>query len=108
MGLIPENWKTGEYSHFAESINRSVNQTDKEKFDKYVALEDMPRKRLFINKFSSVEDVTSSMIEFKENEILFGSMRPYFHKICIAPLMALRELLLLLLNLKKIFFINTF
>jgi type I restriction enzyme M protein len=85
MGLIPENWNTGEYSHFAESINRSVNQTDKEKFDKYVALEDMPRKRLFINKFSSVDDVTSSMIEFKENEILFGSMRPYFHKICVAP-----------------------
>lgn len=85
VGLIPQHWNVGEFSYFAADVNRSVNPKNKSDFDKYIALEDIPRKRLFINKFSSVNDVTSSMIEFKEGEILFGSMRPYFHKICIAP-----------------------
>lgn len=85
LGLIPENWNIGKYSYFAENINRSVNPKNKFNFTKYIALEDIPRKRLFVNKFSSVDDVTSSMIEFREDEILFGSMRPYFHKVCIAP-----------------------
>lgn len=85
IGAIPQHWNVGQYSHLAECVSRSVNPNDKDKFDRYIALEDMPRKRLFINKFSSVNDVTSSMIEFEEGEILFGSMRPYFHKVCIAP-----------------------
>lgn len=27
----------------------------------------------------------SSLISFGENDILFGAMRPYFHKVCLAP-----------------------
>jgi type I restriction enzyme S subunit len=38
-----------------------------------------------LESFKSGEEAQSSLIRFQEGDILFGAMRPYFHKVCLAP-----------------------
>jgi type I restriction enzyme M protein len=85
IGSIPKGWRLGFFGDVAIDVSIPVRPEDKKRFDKYISLEDIPRKQIFINRYSSIKTVNSSMIEFRKGDILFGSMRPYFHKVCIAP-----------------------
>ncbi|MBI5215426.1 MAG: restriction endonuclease subunit S [Ignavibacteriae bacterium] len=51
----------------------------------YVGLEHIDRKQIVLNSYGSSTDVSSNKSLFKENDILFGKLRPYFHKVCYAP-----------------------
>lgn len=46
----------------------------------------MPRKSIAILDWGSGEGVASNKFEFKTGDILFGKLRPYFHKVGIAPI----------------------
>jgi restriction endonuclease S subunit len=52
----------------------------------YVGLEHMPRQRVAIDSWGRSEDVTSGKSRYTEHDVLFGKLRPYFHKVAIAPL----------------------
>lgn len=52
--------------------------------DRYVALEHIDRRCIALEQFGSSEDVASNKYRFGVNDILFGKLRPYFHKVCIA------------------------
>jgi type I restriction enzyme S subunit len=41
--------------------------------------------KLFDVESRSGSEAQSSLVSFKEDDILFGAMRPYFHKVCLAP-----------------------
>jgi type I restriction enzyme S subunit len=51
----------------------------------YIALEHMPRHRTALSDWGSSDGLGSNKYEFKRGEILFGKLRPYFHKVGIAP-----------------------
>jgi type I restriction enzyme S subunit len=40
---------------------------------------------LFLTESKSGEGAQSSLAKFHKGDLLFGAMRPYFHKVCIAP-----------------------
>jgi type I restriction enzyme, S subunit len=50
----------------------------------YIGLEHMPRRSISLNEWGSAEQVTSSKSRFKAGEIIFGKIRPYFHKVGVA------------------------
>ena len=50
----------------------------------YIGLEHMPRRSISLNEWGKAEQVTSSKHLFRAGEILFGKIRPYFHKVGIA------------------------
>lgn len=52
--------------------------------ERYVALEDMPPRSIDLASYRSGSAVTSSVTRFRRGDILFGSMRPYFHKVGLA------------------------
>ncbi|BAL91928.1 putative restriction-modification system DNA specificity domain [Actinoplanes missouriensis 431] len=52
----------------------------------YIGLEHMPRKSVWINSWGSSADVTSQKNRFTHGDVLFGKLRPYFHKVGVAPL----------------------
>jgi type I restriction enzyme S subunit len=85
LGEIPKGWIVGTLGDIANKITIPVASKEKLSYNKYVSLDDMPREQIFLDRFSSVDKVDSSMIRFEEGDILFGAMRPYFHKVCIAP-----------------------
>jgi type I restriction enzyme S subunit len=51
----------------------------------YIALEHMPKRCIALSEWDKANGVESNKFEFKKREILFGKLRPYFHKVGIAP-----------------------
>ena len=86
LGLIPQGWKIGELGNLAESIRRNVKPGDVEPETPYFGLEHLPRKSIALSNWDSVDLINSAKLRFKKDEILFGKIRPYFHKVGVAPL----------------------
>ncbi|HAY22930.1 MAG TPA: hypothetical protein DCY27_12380 [Desulfobacterales bacterium] len=46
----------------------------------------MPRKSIALFEWGQADGVESNKFRFSEGDILFGKLRPYFHKVGVAPL----------------------
>ena len=82
----PVGWEKGILSDIADSPRRSINPADVSKETPYIGLEHMPRRSIALNEWESAGKVTSTKSVFKMGEFLFGKLRPYFHKVGLAPL----------------------
>lgn len=79
------NWEIGPLGNLVTLINERVDATPDKDNEKYIALEDMPSKSIDLSKYRLGSEVNSSITKFQKGDILFGSMRPYFHKVGVAP-----------------------
>ncbi|AZK95535.1 MULTISPECIES: restriction endonuclease subunit S [Streptomyces] len=50
----------------------------------YVGLEHMPRKRVWLDTWGDTSKVASAKNAFQSGDVLFGKLRPYFHKVGLA------------------------
>ena len=85
MGTVPKNWKVGKLGDLVKLIIDRVEPATSKDNEPYIALDDMPSKSVNLSKFRLGSEVNSSIIRFEKGDILFGSMRPYFHKVGLAP-----------------------
>lgn len=46
----------------------------------------MPRRSIALTEWGTAAEVQSTKLAFHKGEILFGKIRPYFHKVVVAPL----------------------
>ena len=83
-GEVPEGWGVGVLGAIALSPRRSISPSDFEEGTPYIGLQHMPRRSIALTDWSTSEDVNSTKSIFKKNEILYGKLRPYFHKVGIA------------------------
>lgn len=67
----------------AESPKRLVDPNAADEVP-YVGLEHVPRRLMWLTSFGSSSDVTSTKTEFAASDVLFGKLRPYFHKVVSA------------------------
>ena len=81
-----KGWEAGQFSDIAQNIRRGINPTDVPPEMPYIGLEHMPRRNIALSEWGRTGDVTSNKFKFKKGEILFGKLRPYFHKVGIAPI----------------------
>jgi type I restriction enzyme S subunit len=84
--MIPEGWEVTKLGDIAKEVRRSV---DPEKLDPetpYVGLEHIPRKSITLADWGVAKDIQSTKLLFEKGEILFGKIRPYFHKVSVAPI----------------------
>jgi type I restriction enzyme S subunit len=81
-----ERWEIGKLGDIAENIRRSIQPEEIEPEIPYIGLEHMPRGSIALNEWDSASKVVSNKFLFKQNEFLFGKLRPYFHKVGVAPL----------------------
>ncbi|MEO5321368.1 restriction endonuclease subunit S [Arthrobacter sp. CC3] len=51
----------------------------------YLGLEHLPRRSMWASSSGTAESVTSTKAKFQHGDILFGKLRPYFHKVVVAP-----------------------
>jgi type I restriction enzyme S subunit len=51
----------------------------------YIALEHMPRRCIALSEWDLAIGLESNKFAFRKGEILFGKLRPYFHKVGVAP-----------------------
>jgi type I restriction enzyme S subunit len=86
LGEIPEGWKIGTLGDIAEHPRRGIQPSQIAANTPYIALEHMPRRCIALSEWNIAEDIESNKFEFRKGEILFGKLRPYFHKVGVAPL----------------------
>jgi len=85
LGEIPEGWKIGRLGDIVCQRNERVNPSFETESIPYVPIECISNRSLFLSESKPGSEAKSSLIRFYKNDILFGAMRPYFHKVCIAP-----------------------
>ncbi len=84
LGDIPKGWKVGHFGDVAENPRRGVGPSEIVVSTPYIALEHMPRKCIALSEWAFADGVASGKFKFHVGEILFGKLRPYFHKVGIA------------------------
>ena len=83
---LPIGWKLGNLGSISESVNRIVNPVEIDAQTPYIGLEHIPRCSISLSNWGSAGKVTSNKLRFEKREFLFGKLRPYFHKVGIAPI----------------------
>jgi type I restriction enzyme, S subunit len=85
LGLIPKGWRVGCLGEVLTPRPSRTKASDLTACLPYVPIECITAKSVFLRESLPGEQAQSSLTLFKEGDILFGAMRPYFHKVCIAP-----------------------
>ncbi len=86
LGEIPEGWEIGTLGDVAEHPRRGMQPNSIKPETAYIALEHMPKRCIALSDWGIANGLESNKFEFRKGEILFGKLRPYFHKVGIAPL----------------------
>jgi type I restriction enzyme, S subunit len=80
-GGVPEGWERKTLGDLCQEVRESVKPDALEPETPYIGLEHIPRRSISLSEWGTAEQVTSSKHRFREGEILFGKIRPYFHKV---------------------------
>ncbi len=82
---IPKGWRIGTLSEIAINYRQNIDPNEINSEAPYVGLEHIPRKSLALTEWGTASKAESTKSDFRANDILFGKLRPYFHKVVIAP-----------------------
>ena len=85
LGEIPKGWGVGKLSDVVKNLRRGVQPERIDSSTPYIGLEHMPRHCIALSEWAHASELGSNKFEFKRGEILFGKLRPYFHKVGVAP-----------------------
>lgn len=86
LGAVPKGWRVSKLGVIATNPRRGATASEIAPGTAYVALEHMPRRCISIIDWETQPDVESNKFCFHRGEILFGKLRPYFHKVGVAPI----------------------
>lgn len=84
LGSIPAGWKAGKFGDIAVEVKDGVDPTGVDPETRYVGLEHIPQESFTLAEHGSATDVTSRKWQFDTGDVLFGKLRPYFHKVAEA------------------------
>jgi len=85
LGLVPKGWAVGSLGVIAQTARRQIQASELHADVRYVGLEHIPRKSLSLSSWGNADGLESTKSAFSEGDILFGKLRPYFHKVVLAP-----------------------
>jgi type I restriction enzyme S subunit len=97
----PEGWDFGTLGDVAEQVGESVQPEALDPGTPYIGLEHMPRKSIALSEWEGAGKVTSGKLTFRKGDFLFGKLRPYFHKVGIAPLDGICSTDIVVLNARE-------
>jgi type I restriction enzyme S subunit len=86
LALIPFGWNAKQLGDIAQEVRNTVGPSEVESSTPYVGLEHIPRRSIALMDWDEAKNVQSTKHIFKAGNILFGKIRPYFHKVSVAPI----------------------
>ena len=86
LGPIPDGWMAGKFSDLVSEIKETVSPDDISEGTPVVGLRHLPRRSTTLHEWECASNVGSRRKVFSEGDILFGKIRPYFHKVVDAPM----------------------
>lgn len=81
---VPEEWKKGCLKDIAFESGKRESKNNRFNYKYYLPIDCLPKKSIAYIDMNAVELAESSLIGFNNDDIIFGAMRPYFHKVVIA------------------------
>ncbi len=100
LGEIPQGWEVKKLGEIAEDMRRNVSKGQLDDPTPFVGLEHIPRRSLALDAWETTTELGSNKLEFKKGEVLFGKIRPYFHKVSVAPFDGLAPTLIVIRSRK--------
>ena len=95
---IPQGWQKGILNDIAHESGKKVDKKYRDDYECYLPIDCIPKHSLTYINPSDVSLAESSLVSFQENDIIFGAMRPYFHKVCFAQSTGLTRTTCFVLN----------
>jgi type I restriction enzyme, S subunit len=83
-GGVTESWREARLEELVEDIRDPVLPSQVLPDTPYVGLEHMPRRSTTLVSVGRADQVGSTKLRFRSGDILFGKIRPYFHKVVFA------------------------
>jgi type I restriction enzyme S subunit len=84
QGDVPLGWRLGTFGETAYQERRGAQPQEIPPGTPYIGLEHMPRQSIALSEWGISDGVASQKFRFRRGEILFGKLRPYFHKVGVA------------------------
>ena len=85
MGEVPEGWEVSTLGGIAAVRRKGADPASVASDTPYIGLANMPRGSISLADWGEIGSVSSRKSVFTTGDILFGKLRPYFHKVGIAP-----------------------
>ena len=85
LGLVPKGWRVGALGDIAQTVRKQLQPAELHAELHHVGLEHIPRQSLSLSSWGTADGLESAKAAFSEGDILFGKLRPYFHKVVVAP-----------------------
>ena len=101
LGEIPEGWEVASLGDVAALRRKGIDPASEASDTPYIGLADMPRGSIALTDWGETGSVSSRKSAFKAGDILFGKLRPYFHKVGIAPVDGLCSTDIVVLGARK-------
>ena len=81
---VPEGWIKSTIDAICSLKKETVTANMIPRGTPYIGLEHMPRMDFCLSSWGNAEDVMSNKYKYADNDIIFGKIRPYFHKVGFA------------------------
>jgi type I restriction enzyme S subunit len=85
LGLIPKGWQASQLKSMLVLHKTTIKAGTATESVPYVPIDQIGSRDIFLKNSMSGTEAKTSLVSFKKNDILFGAMRPYFHKVVLAP-----------------------
>ena len=82
---LPEGWRPGVLGDVAIAPRTGVDPNTVDPETPYIGLEHMPRRSITLTEWAVAGGVGSQKSAMRAGDFLFGKLRPYFHKVGVAP-----------------------
>ncbi|EGL41825.1 restriction endonuclease subunit S [Megasphaera lornae] len=97
---VPEGWTFGVLGDVAINSGKKEKKEKRDNYKYYLPIDCIPKKSLGYIQVNDVSLAKSSLIGFQKGDIIFGAMRPYFHKVVVARDKGLTRTTCFVLNAK--------
>lgn len=84
-GPLPVGWQWSTFGDLVVEVRDGIDPSKVDPSTPYLGLEHLPRRSTTLTDNGSAGDVGSLKLRFQRGDVLFGKIRPYFHKVVWAP-----------------------
>jgi type I restriction enzyme, S subunit len=98
IGEVPKGWEDRKLGEIVKEVGTKTKPSEQTRNSPYVPIDKIHSKSLALYDHSDGAEAKSSLVRFRKRDILFGAMRPYFHKVCVAPFEGTTRTTCLVLN----------
>lgn len=81
---LPDGWEPRKLADLVDVVKETIKPSNFAEDDIHIGLEHIPRRSFTLSDWEPAGDLASGKTRFQDGDILFGKIRPYFHKVGFA------------------------